>query len=97
MSSAVMRILYLRFSVQKNPCLSKDFSRIEVINMFCTALDLHKENTYDVLLDEKTGQCVGEGNFASAYKAAKEVLEPFFVRGTKIAIEATSCFYPMYV
>jgi transposase len=64
--------------------------------MFCIGLDLHKENTYGVVLDEKTGQCVWEGNFASTYKAAKEVLEPYFVRGTKIAIEATSCFYPMY-
>lgn len=68
----------------------------EVINMFDIALDLHKENTYGVVLDDKSGQLVWEGNFASTFKAAKEVLEPFFVSGTKVAIEATSCFYPMY-
>jgi len=64
--------------------------------MFDIALDLHKENTYGVVLDDKSGEIVWEGNFASNIKAAKEVLEPYFVHGTKIAIEATSCFYPMH-
>jgi len=64
--------------------------------MFCIALDLHKENTYGVVLDDKSGQLVWEGNFASTFRAAKETLEPYFVHGTKIAIESTSCFYPMY-
>lgn len=64
--------------------------------MFDIALDLHKENTYGVVLDDKSGQVVWEGSFASSFKAAKEVLEPFFVSGTKVAIEATSCFYPMH-
>lgn len=64
--------------------------------MFDIALDLHKENTYGVVLDDKSGQVVWEGNFASNIKAAKEVLEPYFVHGTKVAIEATSCFYPMH-
>ena len=64
--------------------------------MFDIALDLHKENTYGVVLDDKSGNIVWEGNFASSFKAAKETLEPYFVHGTKIALEATSCFYPMY-
>lgn len=64
--------------------------------MFDIALDLHKENTYGVVLDDKSGQLVWEGNFASTFRAANEVLEPYFVHGTKVAIEATSCFYPMY-
>lgn len=64
--------------------------------MFDIALDLHKENTYGVVLDDKSGNVVWEGSFASSFKAAKEVLEPFIGSGTKIAIEATSCFYPIY-
>jgi transposase len=64
--------------------------------MFDIALDLHKENTYGVVLDDISGQTVWEGNFASNPKAAKEALELYFVKGTKVAIEATSCFYPMY-
>lgn len=64
--------------------------------MFDIALDLHKENTYGVVLDDKSGTVVWEGSFASNIKAAKEVLEPYFVHGTKVAIEATSCFYPMH-
>lgn len=64
--------------------------------MFCIALDLHKENTYGVILDDQSGQTAWEGNFASTFRAAKEILEPYFVTGTKVAIEATSCFYPMY-
>lgn len=64
--------------------------------MFDIALDLHKENTYGVVLDDKSGAVVWEGNFASNIKAAKEMLEPYFVHGTKVAIEATSCFYPMH-
>ena len=58
--------------------------------MFCIALDLHKVNTYGVVLDDKSGQLVWEGNFASTFRAAKEVLEPYFVHGTKVAIKATS-------
>lgn len=64
--------------------------------MFCIALDLHKENTYGVVLDNKSGQVVWEGSFASTFRAAKETLEPYFTNGTKVAIEATSCFYPMH-
>ncbi len=58
--------------------------------MFCIALDLHKDNTYGVVLDDKSGNTVWEGNFASTFRAAKEVLEPYFVKGAKVAIEATS-------
>lgn len=64
--------------------------------MFCIALDLHKENTYGVVLDDKSGQAAWEGNFGSTFRAVKEALEPYFVSGTKIAIEATSCFYDVY-
>lgn len=64
--------------------------------MFCIAMDLHKENTYCAVLDNKSGQTAWEGNIASTFSAAKEALEPYFVKGTRIAIEATSCFYPMY-
>lgn len=64
--------------------------------MFCIGLDVHKENTYGVVLDDKSGQTVWEGNFASTFRAAKEVLEPYFITGTKVALEATSCFYPLY-
>ena len=38
--------------------------------MFDIALDLHKENTYGVVLDDKSGEIVWEGNFASNIKAA---------------------------
>lgn len=64
--------------------------------MFDIALDLHKENTYGVVLDDKSGEVVWEGNFPSTFRAAKETLEPYFSNGTKVAIEATSCFYPMH-
>ena len=64
--------------------------------MFDIALDLHKENTYGVVLDDKSGQVVWEGSFSSSFRAAKETLEYYFTKGTKVAIEATSCFYPIY-
>ena len=64
--------------------------------MFCIALDVHKESTYGVVLDDASGHTVWEGNFASTFRAAKEVLEPYFIKGSKVAIEATSCFYPLY-
>ena len=64
--------------------------------MFEIGLDVHKENTYGVVLDDKSGQRVWEGNFASTFRATKECLEPYFVKGTKIALESTRGFYQIY-
>jgi transposase len=64
--------------------------------MFDIGLDVHKENTYAVVLDDKTGQQVWEGNFPNTLRAAKETLSYYFVKGTRVALEATSCFYPLY-
>lgn len=64
--------------------------------MFCIGLDTHKDNTVGVILDEKSGQEVWSGSFPSTARGVKDALSAYFVKGTKVAIEATSCFYPLY-
>lgn len=64
--------------------------------MFDIGLDVHKENTYAVVLDDKTGQIAWEGSFASTFRAAKGALDCYLVRGTRVALESTRGFYPLY-
>lgn len=64
--------------------------------MFDIGLDVHKENTYAVVLDDKTGQVVWEGSFASTPRAAKEAIDYYLVKGTQVALESTRGFYPLY-
>lgn len=64
--------------------------------MFDIGLDVHKENTYAVVLDDKSGQIVWEGSFASTFRAAKESLGYYLVKGSRLALESTRGFYPLY-
>lgn len=64
--------------------------------MFCIGLDTHKEYTTAVVLDNRSGQEVWHGEFPSSARGARESIGPFLVKGSRVGIEATSCFYPLY-
>jgi transposase len=64
--------------------------------MYDIGLDTHKNNTYFVVLDNKSGELIKEGNSATTFRCVYEYLEPYLVKGTRIALESTRGFYPLY-